>query len=187
MKIKIEKNPYLVLWVIIFVILLLDFVILLRPQIMLLKQTNRQVGTLSRDLKTTKKDFASIEQFRKRLASLQEKISVVGERIAQEEEMPVVLENVSKLAKQSNLKIIQLKPSRQEEKIVVTAQAGNIYELPIFIEARCGYHQLGIFINKLENDRIFMSLTGLELVPNVGDSLHHNAKLVVQTYIVKKK
>ena len=187
MKIKIEKNPYLVIGVIIFFILLLDYLILLRPQLALLKQTSSQAGSLSRNLKATKKDIASIEQFRQRLSTLQEKIAVVGERIAQEEEMPVVLENISKLAKQSNLKIIQLKPFREEEKIVATSQAGNIYELPVLIEARCGYHQLGFFVNKLENGRIFMDLAGMELLPNAEDSLHHHAKLVVNTYILKKK
>lgn len=187
MKIKIEKNPYLVIGFIIFFIILLDYFILLRPQLILFKQANIQVGTLSRNLKTTKQDIASIEQFHKRLTALKEKISVVGERIAQDEEMPVVLENISQLAKQSNLKILQLKPSRTEQKIVAATQGGDIYELPILIEARSGYHQLGGFINKLENDRRFMSLAGLELLSDAADSLHHDAKLVVETYILKKK
>jgi len=174
-KIKIEKNPYLVIGLIIFFILLLDYFILLRPQLMLFKQTNRQTGTLFRNLKTAKQDIASLDQFQKRLGILTEKNSVVGERIAQEEEMPVVLEN------------IQLKPSRTEQKIVATAQAGKIYELPILIEARSGYHQLGSFINKLENDQIFMNLASLELLSNDEDASHHNAKMVVEIYILKKE
>jgi type IV pilus assembly protein PilO len=187
LKIKIENNPYLVIGGIVFFILLMDYFILLHPQLRMMGAVNKQTGTFSRNLKTARRDIASLEQFRKRLDTLQEKIALAGERIAREEEMPVVLENISQTAKQSNLKITQLKPSREEEKVVAITPTGVIYELPVMVEARCGYHQLGNFINQLENGKTLVSVSGLQILPSLGDSTHHNVKLVLSTYILKRK
>lgn len=186
MKLKLENKTPLFIGLGIFFILMLDYAFLLRPQILLIKKIGGQVSFLSKELRSAKKDIASIEQFKKRLATLKENIAVVGERIPAEEEIPVALENISQLAKDSYVKIIQIKPSRESEKNVATLSGGKVFELPIFIEARCGFHQLGSFLNKLESDKIFMNIDGFELLPNPEDNLHHIAKLVVEIYILKK-
>lgn len=187
MKIKFQNNTRLTIGVIIFFVLFLDYLILLRPQLVILGQIKRQINALSADLKSTKEGIASIDQLKKQRAFLQSRIGTVGERITPEGEIPVVLENISKIAKQTNLKITQIKPSRESEKMIATSPVGVIYELPILVEGRCGYHQLGSFVNKLEGSKIFMDLAGMEMVPSPDDALHHNIKLVVKTYIVEKK
>jgi len=183
---KLEDNKQLVIGLIILLILLVDYCLILRPQLGLVFKMNRKNSTLSKNLKLAKQDIAAIEQFKKKLALLKEKGVLTNERISPEEEIPLILENISQNAKQANLKITQLRPSREEEKMVASNQEGKIYRLPILIEAHCGYHQLGSFINKLENGKIFISIAGLDISPNPDDSLHHNAKLVAETYFLKK-
>lgn len=172
---------------IVFLILFLDFIILLRPQLSILGQMRRQISGLAGSIKTTRKDSASIEQFKKQLVVLQERIGAAGERIVSEEEIPLVLENISKIAKQTNLKITQIRPAKESEKMVATSPMGKIYELPVFVESRCGFHQLGRFVNALEGSKIFMDIAEMELAPIPEDTLRLNAKMVLKTYILEKK
>jgi len=186
MKLKLPNNIPLLIGVIVFFILLLDYVILLHPQLSILGQMSSQIKRLSRDVNTTRQDIASIEQYKSQLSALKERIATVGERITSEEEIPLVLENISKIAKQTNLKITQIKPSTKSEKMVATSPAGKIYELPVFVEGRCTYHQLGRFINLLEGSKTFMDIAELTLVPSSEDSLRLDAKLTIKTYILQR-
>ena len=59
-------------------------------------------------------------------------------------------------------------------------------ELPIALTARSGYHELGAFINQLENsERIFMVKT-IEIKADPSDPKRHHATLVVETFVREK-
>lgn len=187
LKFDIKNNPALLIGGVVFFILLLDYFVLLRPQLSVLSQVSGQVKTLRTELDNARRDIASMDAFRKRLEVLKEKNLLVDQGMVKEEAVPAVVENLSKLAKQANVKINQIKPARDEEVKVAAAVEGTVYSLPITIEARCSYHQLGKFVNRIENDVLFMRIAGLEILPSVGEGLRHNVKMVVSTYILKKK
>ena len=185
-KFKIEGYPpILIVGGAVFLILLLDILILMRPQLVLLGRTTRKANTISRELKTARRDIKAIESFRKRLEVLMGKDSIAGAAFLKEEEMPVALDKISRLAKQNNVKIIQMKPVKEDERKVANIQSTAVYELPIQIEASCGYHQLGKYINALEQENIFMNVAALEIVSNPSDSFHHKVSMIVLAYILK--
>ncbi|MFZ5801187.1 MAG: type 4a pilus biogenesis protein PilO [Candidatus Omnitrophota bacterium] len=186
-KFDIKNNPSLLLGGIVFLILLLDFFVLLRPQLSVLSQVSGQVKSLRVERDGAKRDLASIDAFRKRLKVLKEKNLSVDQGMVKEEAIPAVVENLSKIAKQANVKINQIKPERDEETRVAVATEGTVYSLPITIEARCSYHQLGRLVNRIENDVLFMRIVGLEILPSTGEGMRHNIKMEVATYILKKK
>lgn len=187
LKFDIKNNPVLLIGGAVFLILLLDYFVLLRPQLSVLSQVSGQVKTLRTELDNAKRDIASMDAFRKRMEVLKEKNLLVDQGMVKEESIPVVVENLSKLARQANVKINQIRPVREEEIKVAAAAEGTVYSLPILIEARCSYHQLGRFVNRIENDVLFMRIADLEILPSAGEGLRHAVKMVVSTHILKKR
>ena len=54
--------------------------------------------------------------------------------------------------------------------VVGDISASELYsEFPILIEARAGYHQCGIFINKLENMERFIRIDEVDIKGRSGD------------------
>ena len=171
---------------ILFSILIFDYVVLLSPQARLFKEIRNKVSQKSKDLKKAKTDIALIGQFQERSEVLQKKMEQLAFRIPQEEEIPLIVENISRIANESFVKITSIKPLKEEKQLFLSSEMGTYYEIPIAIEAKCGYHQLGKFINKLENNQTVMNVAGLEVAPNPQDKFRRFAKLLIKTFILSR-
>lgn len=85
------------------------------------------------------------------------------------------------MANDTDVKIVAIKPQRSEK----AEQASDVYtELPIDIEATSGYHQLGYFINRLENADRFMKIKNLRIEASDDDVLKHDISLVVSAFVL---
>jgi Tfp pilus assembly protein PilO len=66
------------------------------------------------------------------------------------------------------------------------AGAAPYIEIPITINLRCSYHDLGRFINMIENSDRFMKVTDLTINTN-PDPMVHNIRLIVNIFVLKKR
>ena len=102
-----------------------------------------------------------------------------------EDIMNSLLEELSEVAIESGVKILSIKPITMPE---TAADKSGIYrQVPISIEAKCGYHDLGLFIQKLESLDRFMKISDIYLESNKSDAIRHNAKLEITTYTLIKE
>ena len=86
----------------------------------------------------------------------------------------------------ASVKILKLKPLEAGAEFLQEGADGGFYsEFPILIEARAGYHQCGIFINKLENMEKFIRVDDVDIRGSSRDPRRHDIKLRVSTYIAK--
>ncbi len=181
-----EKNKTLIAAIILIFVLILDFVFLMKPQIRILSKLSSKASLLGKDLKNAKKDIASQKEFENQLTVLKASIKNFGSTVIPEEELPSILEKISLTAKQTYVKIIQIKPLKEEKTAILKAEGGVYYRIPILIDIQCGYHVLGKFLNELESSSAFLKIIGLEISANPADSLHHLARLTVQTIVLGK-
>ena len=88
------------------------------------------------------------------------------------------------MAKSANTKIVGIMPvTGKEEK----AEKNQIYkEIPILISAKSGYHELGRFLNSLENSDRFMKVGDMHIRANPATPKKHDVELLVLTYILLK-
>ena len=96
-----------------------------------------------------------------------------------EQEIPKLLEDLSDMAKRANVKILGITPMASKQE----AQPAEIYqEIPILINAKSGYHELGKFLSDLENAGRFMKVADIKIKENKVSPKKHDVELLVLTY-----
>ncbi|MBI4846706.1 MAG: type 4a pilus biogenesis protein PilO [Candidatus Omnitrophica bacterium] len=102
-------------------------------------------------------------------------------RLPLQKEFPVFLSLISKTAKKNNVKIIAIEPQKVVDDLTVF-----FVRIPITIEAYCGYHDLGQFLNDLEFSDKFMRIDTLKITADDTDSLKHQVLLVIYVFCLKE-
>ncbi len=161
--------------------------LILGPQIERLTDVLGRSGKIISELKTAELLISKKDEFNKYIESSREKVEYYEKRLPVEQEIPSLLENLSSMAKSSNIKIIGITPLPLLPKDML-AQKGKIYkEIPILINAKSGYHELGTFLNKLENADRFMKVVDIEIKANKQTPKKHDVELIVCTYILARE
>lgn len=118
----------------------------------------------------------------------QKKLAKYEEKLSRERELPVLLENLSKMARSSNVKILGIKPLVAGEAKQGKTPSGKdaIYqEVPIQVSAESGYHELGLFLGKLESDKRYMKVSDMKIQANRSNAKRHKVQFVVCAYTFK--
>jgi len=149
--------------------------------------------TLFKDMRVMKSDITRVQNalaregmLKKKLLSMQEKVTLYEKKLPTEHEVPMLLEELSKMAKETYVKILGISPVYV--KIGSVDEKPKPYkEIPISIHALSGYHQLGAFINKLENAGRFMKVSDIQIRTSNKNKRAHDVELVVSTYVLLKE
>lgn len=182
-KNKTQMMVFALLVVVIIAVLFINF--LLIPQVARLTDVFSKMGKMRSDLKSATDDIAKIEKFHKDIDSYKGKVERYEKMLPAEQEIPTLLENLSEMAKSSNIKILGITPAVQN--MDQKAQKNGIYqEIPILISAKSGYHELGLFLSNLENSDRFMKVVDIEIKANKTSPKKHDIELIVLTYILLK-
>ena len=181
-----DKKQTLLLAALVFLFILTAyFYVFLRPSVGRLMVLIRETSNLSMELKSARTDIDNRPQMEKSKTILQSKIDYYEKKLPSQKEIPKLLEHLSEIANQAGVKIVGIKPvdvageKRIEE---------DIYqETPINIDAKCGYHQLGRFIQELESADRFMKIDDIRIKADPSDMTRHNVKLIVITYTLTRE
>jgi type IV pilus assembly protein PilO len=108
---------------------------------------------LATELAQSRSQVAELQRFRREVAELQAKLDGLKAKLPTEKETPALYRAVSEAAQSSGLGVSLFQPREPKPKDYVA-------EIPITIMAEGGYHQLGLFFEKV---------AGLERVVKVGE------------------
>ena len=64
--------------------------------------------------------------------------------------------------------------------------AGQYFALPIVIQARCGYHMFGRFLNRLENEEMYSILKDLIVQSDEKDPHTHLFNMTIKVILLDK-
>ena len=159
------------------------FNIFLKPSITTIHKLVPEVHTLKADIKSVEDNLRFEETLKTRLEKSRVKMTEYEEEVSREKELPMLLENLSEMARESNVKILGIKPLTGE--VESSATKGVYQEIPILITAKSGYHELGKFINKLENGPRFMAVRDISIKGNRASSKKHDIQFTVYAYTFK--
>lgn len=181
-----EKNRYYILGGLLFVIFLVDYFLVMAPQLGTLRVLNPKITLLASDIKTAEENNRMLSQYRVDQERLLEKINAANKRIISKEEVPLIMEKISRMANKAGVKIDQIMPLKGSEEMVMKNNEGKYYSLPILIDARSGFHGFGRFINDLEKYEGFLSVANFMFAADANDTTHHVAKLTVKVIIFER-
>lgn len=117
-----------------------------------------------------------------RLDELKIEIGAYSEGIPNQKELPALLEELSQIAKASNVRILSITPS-DSKSLKKELSSGYYKDMPIIITAKSGYHELGYFIGDLENSRRFITIAGIGMRYNPKTPRQHDVRLILKTYV----
>ena len=158
---------------------------LLKAQLARIKELSPQIRDMNLKISNAERELSNIAAYKKQYDTLKLKIENYKKRFPYENEIPALLEHLSKTAKDSGVKILAIKPVNPDAKTrQELQQSGGLFlEMPIKIEASSGYHQLGVFINKLENSERFVKVNDFKIAGEDNPNIH-SIDLVMSTFVL---
>jgi type IV pilus assembly protein PilO len=178
-----EKNPYYALGAFLLVVFLLDYFLIMQFQLGALFQLNPKLTTVAEDMRSTRSDIAKIGEYRQQIVSLGAMAKKVNSKIHTRDEIPLVINNVTRLAKRNSIRIEQIMPDSSAPEPIVKDSEGQYYAVPLRIEARGTYHDFGRFINQLENEEVFLTIGNFRMDASPLDSALHVIKLTLNAVV----
>ena len=176
-KITQNKNKLIAVVAVISIILYLDFSFVLKFQMNALGKINPQVIRLKKGLQNLNSDLIAMQRHEQGLGvGATKKLVAAGQ-------VPWVIEEISHLANQQEVRISQIKPIRN---LSDESSLAEEYSLIIIdLEATAGYHQLGRFLANLENHPILLGVEQLD-IKQTKDPFEHKIKLRLRTYVANE-
>ena len=179
------KNWYYVFAAIILLIFVADYFLLMSPQLGTLSKMNPEIKKLSDNLKKTKTDMARITQYKDQVQDLQHQVDQLRLRVRTKQEVPYIIEKVSRMAHKNDFKIDQIMPNMLQENVLLEHAERTYFDLPILIEARSTYHDFGRFINALESDDTFFKVDEFTVAAMSGSRLNE-VKMTLKTIVYEE-
>ena len=180
-KIEWDNKKVLVVILICLIIIYIDFSFLIKSQRQAITSVGEKTIKLKQDIDALTKDLATMQQ-----AQTKQEVALKVKKIISEEQMPMLFQEISNIANKNNIKIMEMIPSKEskakEEKALVAPKTPLAF---ITLDLFGGYHNLGRFINDLENAEILMAVENLKIVPQQNDYFKHGITLILKTYVKK--
>lgn len=194
--IKWDNKKIILLILCITAILYIDYSFIMKPQIDNLKLLKPKITELKKDIDDLNKDLANLSKFKKEQSN---NTGAKNIKVVSENELSLLLEDISNIANKNNVRIMQISPSKvkdaKEGKNIKEAKnaketkketkALNFTTLNISLDLSSSYHNLGKFINDLENGDKFLAVDAMGIAPVKDNYLRHKISLVLKTYVKK--
>ena len=181
-----EKSRYIILGGVLILIFLVDYFLVMQPQLKTLRALNPKITLLAGEVKTAEENIRKIDFYQAELVKLRDKVDVVNRRIMGKEEVPLIMEKISRIARNNSVKIDQIMPLKGSEEQVMKNNEGKYLALPIRLDARSGYHDFGRFLNEIERNDTFFNVSNFTFMADGNDNMRHVAKLTLKVVIFEK-
>ena len=173
-----EKQMIIVLGLI--GILFFDYWILIHPVIKTYAQVISQYSALETELRGLKDDQKNKKFIEKMWDKEKEDLKTTEKRFVGPNEMPALLENLSKLALDSGVNVMSLEPLESSNKNAKKGTAAPYSSVSIRMSAVGGTHEIGKFLSWLENNPTFIKVTDIKISPNPADDRRHILELQIE-------
>ena len=153
-----------------------------RLQLGALKKLEPKITKLRKDLGALDKGLIIMRDFKNK----HKETLTRSKKIIPEDQIDYILQELSIIAKNDDVKIIQMKPVKEPQaKPVNGAVALRYAPLSINLDLVCDYHHLGKFINNLENAEILFAVESMRITRQENNYFQQKVSLVLKTYVKK--
>ncbi|MDP2920795.1 MAG: type 4a pilus biogenesis protein PilO [Candidatus Omnitrophota bacterium] len=186
MDISEKQKIYILAGIFVIAGLALYYSLLLKPQFSTFAARNREFKIVKTRVKAEDALIANESGIKRQQENFKQQADYLKKRLPSQDQISSLLEDFSNVAEESGVKILKIKPIEEALPLSKQKVASSSYsEFPILIEARAGYHQLGIFVNKLETMDRFIRITEVDVAGSEKDPRHHDIKIRMITYVLQ--
>ncbi len=178
-----KKASYSILAVAVAMMVLADYFLIMRLQLKALKTLGSQAVMLKKNIKETENNIQRFSVFENEVDQLKENFEKAKKRAIFPEQVPVVLENISRMAREESVQIDQLMPVKESQAQILKTEETVYFVLPVLIRGQGGYHAVGRFFNGMERETIFMDIKDFEIIQNPMNPRMHTLRGLVNVLI----
>lgn len=160
-----------------------------------LSEIRAQVASLRQQLEETRQGLKSLPGMEEELSHVQAKYEMPAATARPEDQVPELLKAVAQMARNAQAQLLEATPKANLGTQTETPSGfvalehftpgpSGYLELPIEIQVSGGYHQLGQFLDQIENSKYLVRVKELEVFPDEQDLWHHKAVILLQAYLV---
>jgi len=181
-----NKKIFLILLICI-IFLYLDFSFIFKSQLQALKTTEPKIAALKRNLGNFKKDMLKMDELKKKQIEPAQKSAEKLKKIISSEQLPFLLQDLSDIANKNDVKIEQIKPSKDSQISKQDKIAGidKLQPVLITLDLAGDYHHFGKFINDIEGAQAFIAVQGMKISSPKDEYFRQKVSLVLRTYVKK--
>ena len=176
-RLELDNKKIILVGLIAVIVLYLDFSFIISPQIQGIKRTGSKIAKLKQDINNLSSMAPGLKTAQ---AKAQESAVGKDKIIISENQVAPLLQKISDMANKDNVKIMQIKPGKESK-----AKDSSLATLLINLDLVCGYHNLGLFINDIENGLELMAIEGVRIESDPVNYLQQRVNLTVKTYVKK--
>jgi Tfp pilus assembly protein PilO len=162
----------------------MDFTFLIKLQFKGTKAMGVKIAKLKKEIDALHKDLSAMQNLERDQTKEKQELALKAKKILLEEQIPALLQDISSIANKHNVKIMQIKPSKEAK---AKDEKGSITEklTPILItlDLMCGYHNLGSFLNDLGNSEQVILVQEMKIMSNPSDCFQQKVDLALKTYV----
>jgi hypothetical protein len=179
-QIRRDKQKIILALVICGVIVFIDFAFVVKAQIKSTAASGKKIVVLKKDIETLTKELSVLQQDLKKSKVVAKLLKIYGEG-----EIPLLLQEISLKAAENNVKVMQINTSREAKGKDKSAAAKDFVSIAIRLDLACGYHNLGSFINALENSQQPVFAEEISISRDAADYLKAKVGLTLRAYVKK--
>ncbi len=184
-NIQLDKQKKILIVIFCIFIVYVELTYILKAQISGSNSSNPKITRLEKDLKNLNRDLANMRSSKGKLGSAVQKPVLKSSKILTEGQISGLLQDISNEANKLNIRIIQIRPSRETQTAKSTLPSDKLVPILINLDLICDYHNLGRFINQLETSDVFMGVQEMKVSTRLPDYLKQKVVLVIKTYVFK--
>ncbi len=183
---ELDRNKIILIIVVFLFLAYLDFSFFMKAQLRGISSLRPKIIKLKTDINDLTKGLADIKEF-----AQSGKLAVTGQeaskakKIIREEELPLLLQEITDTANKSKAKITQIKPIKDPKAKEETVAGVRIMPTTITLNLSCGYHPLGSFVNAIENSNKFMLIQEIKILSDPKNYLYQDVVLTIKAYVKK--
>ena len=174
------------------VILWVYLAAIVRPLLREIGQLSQQAREARDQIKLLQMSTANEEALRSQYQQVEQTVMALRKLLPSETELPAVIELVSDMASQSQVKIQTIFPQRpvgneadakKDKGPAAAREQPAVYkDVIIQIDALAGFHQLGQFLSLVEQGEKPMQIASLRLIQEPRETKRLQIKLLLQSY-----
>jgi len=162
------------------VIIFLDFAFIITAQRKAVAALGSKISKLKKDIELVSKDAVLLQQ-----AAQKEKALPKLLKIYSQGEIPLLLQEISNIANDNNIKVMEINPSKDTRPKDKSSTGQDFVSLSIKLDLLSGYHNLGSFLNQLENGVQPIFADEIKISRQPQDYLKQKVNLILKAYVKK--
>lgn len=139
-------------------------------------EVRSELAQRTKELEDAKNKEKYLPQLRERIAEAEAEIEEVERRLPNDKRAPELFKELNELAA-----VAQQKYMSMEARPVVEKE--TYIEIPLEINLKADYHNLGRYINLIERSKRFAKVDGINIEYDFEDPLNQNVNLTLSTFM----